>query len=51
MNKTYGGSIINKKDMLVSTLNKFKLYLENHNVSKEEEAKFRVFVPYNIQMP
>ena len=51
MNKTYGGSIINKKDMLASTLNKFKLYCQNHNISQSEEEKFRVFVPYNIQMP
>mgnify|MGYP004555276155 FL=1 len=51
LNKTYGGSIIKESDMVVSTLNKFKLFCENHSISKSDQDKFRVFVPYNIQMP
>lgn len=35
LNKTYGGSIISENDMLVSTLNKFKSFCENHEISKE----------------
>lgn len=37
--------------MLASTLNKFKLYLENNNIKKDETFMYRVFVPYNNQMP
>ena len=51
LNKTYGGSIIEKKDMLVSTLNKFKVYCENHKIPSDQQDFYRVFVPYNNQMP
>jgi hypothetical protein len=51
LSKTYGGSIIEIKDMVVSTLNKFKLYCENHGVSEKDMDNYRIFVPYNIQMP
>ena len=32
MNKTYGGSIIVEKDMLESTLKKYKQFLKNHEL-------------------
>ena len=51
LNKTYGGSILTQKDMLQKTLEKFKLYCKNHGVKKTDEANYRVFVPYNNQMP
>jgi len=51
LNKTYGGSLIATSDMLVSTLNKFKVFCENHNIPESEQDKYRVFVPYNVQMP
>ena len=49
--KTYGGSIIHKKDMLPSTLDKFKVFCENNNIDKKALDQYRIFVPYNIQMP
>jgi hypothetical protein len=33
MNKTYGGSIINKKEMLPSTLEKFKIFCINNDIT------------------
>lgn len=33
-NKTYGGSIIQIKDMLPSTVEKFKIFCQNNNVDK-----------------
>jgi exosome complex exonuclease DIS3/RRP44 len=48
LNKTYGGSLIAKSDMLVSTLNKFKLFCENYSIPLKEQDKYRVFVPYNV---
>lgn len=48
-NKTYGGSIIHKKDMLPSTLEKFNMFIQNNKIDQAE--LYRVFVPYNIQMP
>ena len=32
LNKTYGGSIIKKEDMLPSTLEKFNQFCENHGI-------------------
>jgi hypothetical protein len=37
MNKTYGGSIIAKKDMLASTLKKYKQFLKNHELLDKTE--------------
>jgi exosome complex exonuclease DIS3/RRP44 len=52
LNKTYGGSIIKQADMLPSTLQKYNQFLENHNItSKELIDQYRVFVPYNVQLP
>ena len=51
MNKTYGGSILNFKDMTDPTKNKFKLFCQNLQIKKEEERFYRVFVPFNIQLP
>jgi len=51
MNKTYGGSLVQKKDMMPKTLEKFKQFCKNNDVSKAQEEQYRVFVPYNIQMP
>ena len=36
LNKTYGGSIIKKADMLPSTLQKYNQFLENHNITGKE---------------
>lgn len=52
LNKTYGGSIIKKEDMLPSTVEKYNQFLENHNIEgKELVDQYRVFVPYNVQLP
>ena len=49
LNKTYGGSIIKKEDMLASTLTKFKLFCQNHDI--KDDSQYRVFIPYDILMP
>lgn len=36
LNKTYGGSIIKKADMLPATLEKYTQFLENHNITGKE---------------
>lgn len=36
MNKTYGGSLVQMKDMLPKTLEKFKLFCKNNDVSKTQ---------------
>jgi len=52
LNKTYGGSIIKKADMLPSTLEKYNQFLENHNITEQGLIdQYRVFVPYNVQLP
>lgn len=51
MNKTYGGSILNPKDMKAETKTKFELLCSNLNISKSEQRQYRVFVPYNVQIP
>jgi exosome complex exonuclease DIS3/RRP44 len=48
MNKTYGGSLVQKKDMRPATLEKFKLFCSNNDVSEKDQNQYRVFVPYNI---
>ena len=36
MNKTYGGSLVQLKDMLPTTLEKFKLFCHNIDVTKAQ---------------
>jgi hypothetical protein len=36
MNKTYGGSILNLKDMTLSTKNKFELFCKNNRIDIEK---------------
>ncbi len=51
MNKTYGGSILQAKEQSSATREKFEFFLKNLGVPKSEFDLFRVFVPYNIQLP
>lgn len=48
LNKTYGGSIIKKQDMMKSTRQKFDQFCENHGITDpDKQNQFRVFVPYS----
>lgn len=51
MNKTYGGSILSTKDMTNDTKAKYEKFCTNFNIKKEDQYKYRVFVPFNIQVP
>lgn len=52
LNKTYGGSLISREDMVPKTKEKFDQFTSHFNiVDKYKESQFLVFVPYNIQMP
>lgn len=51
MNKTYGGSILQAREQSQQTREKFEFFLKNLRVPKEEAGLYRVFVPYNIQLP
>ena len=51
LNKTYGGSIIENKDMKAETREKFAVFCKNLKIPLNQQEKYKVFVPYNIQMP
>jgi len=52
LNKTYGGSLLSRKDMSTKTAEKLEQYFCHFNVvDKSKQDQFLVFVPYNIQIP
>ncbi len=51
MNKTYGGSVISMKDMTKQTKTKFEDFIKNLNIDRANAEKYRVFVPFNMQLP
>ena len=51
MNKTYGGSILKHQDQSKQTRQKFDIFIANMNIPEDEVDQYRVFVPFNIQMP
>ncbi|CDW74058.1 exosome complex exonuclease rrp44 [Stylonychia lemnae] len=51
MNKTYGGSIIKPQDQAPQTRKKFEQFIKNNRIDRKDIEKYRVFVPYNNQLP
>ena len=51
LNKTYGGSVLQLCDMLPSTKAKLEKFFENCAIAAEKRNNYRVFVPYNTQVP
>jgi hypothetical protein len=52
LTKTYGGSILTADQMLKKTQAKVELYCAKLNLTLDQfAAHYRVFVPYNNQMP
>lgn len=52
MNKTYGGSILNLDQMMPKTKEKYDQFAQINKVDAQTmENHYRVYVPYNNQMP
>ena len=51
LSKTYGGSVLKESDMLPSTKEKLELFFKNCAIADEKRQFYRVFVPYNNQLP
>ena len=52
MVKTYGGSLLEMNQMLEGTREKLMSFAANYGISKADiEEHYRVFVPYNSQLP
>lgn len=51
LNKTYGGSVLRLDEMTTATKAKLELFFENCAISADKRNNYRVFVPYNMQLP
>jgi len=52
MPKTYGGSILNLDQMMPKTKAKLEQFAQMNKIDKKTlEMHYRVYVPYNNQMP
>lgn len=51
LNKTYGGSVLQLTDMVAATKAKLETFFENCAIAADKRDSYRVFVPYNTQLP
>ena len=47
LNKTYGGSVLRREDMVDTTKAKLEMFFENCAIAADKRDNYRVFVPYN----
>lgn len=51
MSKTYGGSLLDPVEMTTSTKQKVESVFDNYGLSAAQARNYRLFVPFNVQLP